>query len=155
MNRARLSVVIEADLPTVWGVVRDYESYPEFIPEMRSVRVVRKSAAAQDVEFGIELELLGLKKAIHYTLAMTETPPARIDWTLVRSDVLKGDDGGWEFRSLGERRTEATYHIEVKLGPFVPGAISRFLVEQSLPKLLSQFKRRAESRPAAGTESPN
>jgi ribosome-associated toxin RatA of RatAB toxin-antitoxin module len=153
MSSARQSVIIEADLPTVWGVVRDYEHYPEFIPEMRSVRVLRKADTAQDVEFGIELELLGMRKTVHYTLAMTDTPPNRIDWTLVRSDVLKGDDGGWEFRSLGERRTEATYHIEVKLGPFVPGAVSRFLVEQSLPKLLGQFKRRAESLPKAGTGS--
>jgi ribosome-associated toxin RatA of RatAB toxin-antitoxin module len=151
MQRAQATVIIEVPLATVWGVVRDYERYPEFISEMRSVKVLRRTATEQEVEFGIELELLGLKKSIHYTLAMTETPETSIRWRLVRSDTLKGDDGSWHFRSLGEGRTEATYQIEVKLGPFIPGAVSKFLVETSLPRLMSQFKRRAEAlagRPA-------
>ena len=145
MHRAQETVIIDVDLATVWGVVCDYERYPEFISEMRSVKVLRRTAGEQDVEFGIELELLGMRKRIHYTLAMLETPQTSIRWRLVRSDTLKGDDGSWHFRSLGERRTEATYQIEVKLGPFVPGAVSKFLVEHSLPRLLSQFKRRAET----------
>jgi len=145
MHRAQQTVIIDVGIASVWGVVCDYERYPEFISEMRSVKVLRRTASEQEVDFGIELELLGMKKRIHYTLAMTETPHTHIRWRLVRSDTLKGDDGSWQFRSLGERRTEATYEIEVKLGPFVPGAVSKFLVEQSLPRLMSQFKRRAEA----------
>jgi coenzyme Q-binding protein COQ10 len=146
MHRAQQTVVIDVSLPAVWGVIRDYERYPEFISEMRSVKVLHRTDTTQEVEFGIELELLGMKKLVRYTLAMTETPPASIRWRLVRSDTLKGDDGSWHLRSLGEHRTEATYQIEVKLGPFIPGAVSKFLVEQSLPRLLSQFKRRAEAK---------
>jgi coenzyme Q-binding protein COQ10 len=146
MQRAQRTVIIDVDLSTVWNVVRDYERYPEFISEMRSVKVLSRTATEQEVEFGIELELLGMKKGIRYTLAMTDTPMSSIQWRLVRSDTLKGDDGSWQFRSVGERRTEATYQIEVKLGPFVPGAVSKLLVEQSLPRLLEQFKRRAEAQ---------
>ena len=52
-----------------------------------------------------------------------------------------------EFQNLHEfvRKTEATYNIELSLGPLVPKAISSFLAEQSLPRLLSQYKARAES----------
>jgi coenzyme Q-binding protein COQ10 len=150
MPQAKQTVVIEVPLAQVWNVVCDYERYPEFISEMRSVRVLRREGPRQEVEFEIELELLGLKKRIHYTLAMTESPQSSIKWNLVRSETLKGDDGSWEFRALGERRTEATYQIELKLGPFIPRAVSNFLAEQSLPRLLSQFKRRAEERAPAG-----
>ena len=148
MQKAQQTVVIEAGLARVWDVVRDYERYPEFISEMRTVKVLRWTPTEQDVEFGIELELLGMRKVVSYTLGMVEVPQSSIRWRLVRSDTLKADDGSWHFRALGERRTEATYQIEVKLGPFIPGAVSRFLVEQSLPRLLGQFKRRAESPPA-------
>jgi coenzyme Q-binding protein COQ10 len=149
MQRAQQTVVIEAGLARVWDVVRDYERYPEFISEMRTVKVLRRTPTEQEVEFGIELELLGMRKVVTYTLGMVEVPQTSIRWRLVRSGTLKADDGSWHFRTLGERRTEATYQIEVKLGPFIPGAVSRFLVEQSLPRLLGQFKRRAESPPAA------
>ncbi len=149
MPQAKQTVVIDVPLPLVWEVVCDYEHYPEFISEMRSVRVLRRQPLQQEVEFEIELELLGLKKRIHYTLAMTEVLQSSIHWRMVKSDTLKGDEGSWQFRSLGERRTEATYQIEIKLSPFIPGAVSNFLAEQSLPRLLSQFKKRAESRAAA------
>jgi coenzyme Q-binding protein COQ10 len=152
MSQARQSVIIDVPLATVWTVVSDYARYPEFISEMREVRVLRHQGSEQDVEFEIELELLGMKKRIRYTLAMTETPTSSIRWKLVRSDILKGDDGSWHFRPLSERRTEATYEIELKLGAFVPRAVSNFLAEQSLPRLLSQFKTRAEGlRNQAGT----
>jgi ribosome-associated toxin RatA of RatAB toxin-antitoxin module len=140
-------VVVEVALGQIWNVVCDYERYPEFIPEMRSVRVLRREGPRQEVAFEIELELLGLKKRISYTLAMTESPQTSIQWSLVASDTLRGDDGRWLFKPLGERRTEATYEIELRLGPFIPRAVSSFLAEQSLPRLLSQFKRRAESLP--------
>jgi len=148
MHEARQTVVVDVPLATLWDVVCDYERYPEFIREMRSVKVLPRKGAEQEVEFGIELELLGMKKRIHYTLAMTDDPKSSIRWRLVKSDLLKGDEGSWHFRPLGESRTEATYQIELKLGPFVPRAVSNFLAQESLPRLLAAFKRRAEERAA-------
>ncbi len=145
MAQAQRSVVVNVPPEKFFGVISDFGSYSAFIPEMRSARVLENRGNVKRVAFEIELAVLAFKKKIHYTLEFTESPPAGVRWRLLESDLLKGNDGSWSLRDLGGGRTEATYQIELKLGPFVPGAVNTFLAEQSLPKMLDQFKNRAES----------
>jgi coenzyme Q-binding protein COQ10 len=148
MPQAQRSIEIGVSPDRLFEVVEDFPRYPEFIPDLRRVRVLRKGEASQDVEFELELALpLGMKKRIRYSLAFNEERPKSVKWRLISGEYLKGNVGSWTFRSLGENRTEATYNIELSFGPLVPKAISNFLAEQSLPRLLAQFKARAESLP--------
>jgi len=146
MPQAQRSIEIEVSPEKIFAVVQDFPRYPEFIPELKRVQVLRKSGNTQDVEFEVELALpLGIKKSIRYSLAFIADPPKTVRWHLISGEVIKGNTGSWTFRPLGENRTEAIYNIELSLGPLVPKAISSFLAEQSLPRLLSQYKARAES----------
>ncbi len=145
MPEAQRSVVVDVPREKLWAVISDYEKYPQFIPEMRSVRVLETKGALQRVAFEIEIQVLAFTRKVHYTLEFTNAPPATVRWRLVESDLVKGNDGGWTLEPAGDGKTKATYQIELRLGPLVPKAISNFLAEQSLPKLLDQFKRRAES----------
>ncbi len=148
MPQAQRSIEIGVPPEKIFAVVQDYSRYPEFIPELKRVSVLRKAGNTQDVEFEVELALpLGMKKRIRYSLAFVADPPNAVRWHLIAGEVIKGNTGSWTFRSLGENRTEATYNIELSFGAFVPKAVTNFLAEQSLPKLLSQYKARAESLP--------
>jgi coenzyme Q-binding protein COQ10 len=147
MPQAQRSIEIHASPEKIFEVVQDYPKYPEFIPELKRVSVLRKQGNSQDVEFEVELALpLGIKKRIRYSLAFTADPPNGVRWRLIDGEVLKGNTGSWSFRALGENRTEAVYTIELSFGALVPKAVSNFLADQSLPKLLSQYKARAEGR---------
>ncbi|MHB8418031.1 MAG: type II toxin-antitoxin system RatA family toxin [Myxococcales bacterium] len=145
MAEAQRSVVVAVPPEKLWSVISDYEKYPQFIPEMRAVRVLETKGNVQRVSFEIEIAVLAFKRRVHYTLEFTNTPPLRVRWRLIESDLIKGNDGGWTLEAAGEGKTRATYQIELRLGPLVPKAVSNFLAEQSLPKLLEQFKGRAES----------
>ncbi len=147
MPEAQRSVVVNVPREKFWSVVADYEKYPQFIPEMRSVRILEARGNIQKVAFEIEIAVLAFSRRVHYTLEFTNTPPEKVRWRLVESDLVKGNDGGWTLEAAGEGKTKATYQIELKLGALVPKAISNFLAEQSLPKLLEQFKGRAEALP--------
>jgi len=147
MAEAQRSVVVNVTREKFWSVISDYEKYPAFIPEMRSVRILETKGNVQRVAFEIEIAVLAFTRKVHYTLEFTNTPPEKVRWRLIDSDMVKGNDGGWTLEPAGEGKTKATYQIDLRLGALVPKAVSHFLAEQSLPKLLEQFKGRAESLP--------
>lgn len=145
MPNAQRSIEINVPLDKLFAVVQDFAKYPEFIPEMKQVNVLRKGSTGQDVEFHIELDLpLGMKKRIVYSLAFTEDAPKGVRWQLIKGEYMKGNVGNWAFKALADNKTEATYTIELSFGALVPKVVANFLAEQSLPKMLGQFKGRAE-----------
>jgi coenzyme Q-binding protein COQ10 len=146
MSEALRSVIVNVPPDKFFAVISDYESYPKFIPEMRSVRVLKTTGNIQQVAFEIEIQVMAFTKRVHYTLEFTNNPPVGVRWHLLESNLVKSNDGGWSLKATADgQRTDATYNIELKLGALVPKAISTFLADQSLPKLLEQFKNRAES----------
>jgi coenzyme Q-binding protein COQ10 len=140
MAGASRSIVINVPPEKLFDVVTDYESYAEFLPEVKSVRVER---AGPSVSVHYEVNLV---KTIKYSLKMTEERPTRVRWSLIKGDFMKENNGSWELKPAGEGKTEATYNIEVGVGPLVPKTITSMLVDKSLPSMLEAFKKRAENR---------
>ena len=140
MPAATRSIVIDAPVEKVFQVVTDYDRYAEFLPEVKRVSSKR---SGNQVEVHYEVDVI---KRIQYTLRMQEEPPHRVTWSFVKGEVMKDNHGSWLLEPAGEGKTKATYTIEMALGPLVPKAIVKALVEGSLPKMLDAFKRRAEGR---------
>jgi ribosome-associated toxin RatA of RatAB toxin-antitoxin module len=138
---------IEIDVPpdAMYRVITDYERYPEFLPEMETVRVVRRDGETCDVHF-----TLNLVKRLTYTLRLVGRPGKGLDWSLVEGG-FKANNGGWTLEALPGGRTRASYRVHVEVGVFVPGAIANRLIGQTLPATLKNFKARAESLARNGT----
>ena len=84
-------------------------------------------------------------KVITYTLKHTAERPTKLSWTMVRGEMMKGNDGTWMLKPGAQPgTTDVTYTIDLKLSSLVPGFIEKALAEQSLPGLLANFKARAE-----------
>lgn len=138
-------IVIAAPPSKVFDVIAAYERYPEFVPSVKTCRVLR-----QDVGVEVELELdLGVKR-IRYTLRHIEDRPRRVSWSLVRGDWMKVSNGSWELSEEGSGRTRARYTVEVQIAkpPLVPQAlidrVTDELTRVQLPRTLEAFKARAE-----------
>ena len=140
MPGATRAVVINTPVEKVFAVIKDYERYPEFLPEVKSTRISNRQGDEVDVQYEVDV----LKK-IRYTLRLKEEPPNRISWTFVEGELMRDNRGHWLLEDLGGGKTRATYNIEMKLGPLVPKSIVNVLVDSSLPKMLEAFKKRAES----------
>ena len=140
MPAATRSIVIDAPVEKVFRVVSDYDRYAEFLPEVKRVSTSERSG--NEVKVHYEVEVI---KTIKYTLKMREEPPHRVTWSFVTGEVMKDNHGEWVLEPSGDAKTKATYTIEMALGPLVPKAIVKALVEGSLPKMLEAFKRRAEA----------
>lgn len=141
MAGATRSVVIAAPPERVFEIIVDYDRYAEFLSEVKEARSSDRRGNEVDVHYGIDLV-----KRIHYTLHMVEERPRSVRWTFVRGEVMRDNRGSWTLEPTAEGMTRATYTIEVGVGPLVPRSIVNALVDQSLPKMLEAFKKRAEAR---------
>ena len=140
MAGATRSVVIDAPAERVFDIIVDYDRYAEFLPEVKEAKSSGRRNNEVDVHYGIDLV-----KRIHYTLHMVEDRPRTVRWTFVKGELMRDNHGSWTLEPTPDGKTRATYTIEVGVGPLVPRSIVNALVDQSLPKMLEAFKKRAES----------
>ena len=139
MPSASKSVEIDVSPEEFMKVVLDFESYPEFIPEMVAAKIVGQTGDVWEVAFGIHMV-----RRLDYTLKLTKASPTRVEWKLV-TGVFKKNQGSWNLRPLdGGTRTHADYTVDIQVGMFLPGSLVKTLVGKSLPSMLQTFKARAE-----------
>lgn len=143
MPGASRSITIDAPVSRVFAVITAYEQYPQFLSEVKTIRTANRRG--NEVEVHYEADVV---KRIRYTLRTRELPPDRLEWSLVEGEFMRANQGHWSLVDLGGGRTQATYTIEVTLGPLVPKSVVNVLVDSQLPKLLEAFKKRAESATA-------
>jgi ribosome-associated toxin RatA of RatAB toxin-antitoxin module len=146
MAQASRSVTVNVPPEKFFDVVSDFEKYPEFLPEVKRIKVEpgqggAKEGGAKDVTYMVDIKA----KVITYTLRHTSERPTVLRWTMIKGEMMKGNDGAWTLKPGPKPdTTEATYTIDLRLSALVPGFIEKALAEQSLPGLLANFKSRAE-----------
>ncbi len=140
MPSATRTVEIDCSPERFLSVIRDFESYPSFIPEMVSAKIVQQTGDVCEVSFGIHVV-----RRLDYTLRLTQVTPHRIEWRLV-SGVFRSNNGSWQLTPLADgSRTRAEYTVDIQVGMFLPGSLVRSLVGKTLPSMLQKFKARAEA----------
>ena len=140
MPGATSAIIMEVEPKTIYGVVRDFEAYSEFLPEIREAETIKKGTKSARARFEIKLI-----KTVLYALDYTLKPHREISWSFVEGNLFKDCFGAWQFEELEPGVTEATYNINVDFGLFVPKAITNMLVGNNLPTMMKKFKERAES----------
>ncbi len=140
MAGATRSIVIDAPVEKVFAVIRDYERYPEFLPEVKRIRLENRKGNEVDAHYEVDVV-----KTIKYSIRLVEDPPGGVRWTFLSGELMRDNRGSWSLEPLPDGKTRATYQIEMALGPWVPKSIVHALVDTQLPKMLEAFKKRAES----------
>src|SRR5437870_11495938 len=138
MAQASRSVTVNVPPEKMFDVIQDYEKYPEFLPEVKKVKVEAGQGSIKEVTYTVDIKA----KVITYTLKHTAEKPNKLTWTMIKGEMMKGNDGSWVLKPAAGGGTEATYTIDLKLSSLVPGFIEKALAEQSLPGLLTNFKNR-------------
>ncbi len=140
MPGATRTVQVTAPIERVFAVIADYERYPQFLPEVKAVRLSDRRGGEVNVHYRVQLI-----RSVRYTVRMVEEQPSRISWTFVEGEVMKDNKGEWRLEPDGAGGTRITYTVEARFGALVPRAITDKLIETSLPSMLEAFRRRAES----------
>ena len=138
-------VVIDAPIERVFDVITDYESYPEFLPEMRHVQLVSRNEEIAIVSFELEIIM-----RVGYTVRIIEDRPGSVTWTLQDAKMMSVNNGGWNLQARGNQ-THVTYGLEIRLRGLIPKSVSTRLMGTTLPNTLACFKARAEEISADGS----
>ena len=92
MASARRSIDVDVPPERFFEVVRDYARYPEFLPEVKAVKLGPREGDAVEVTYWLDVKL----KMYEFTLRHVDHPFERIDWHLVRGgDFIRKNQGAW------------------------------------------------------------
>ncbi|MCC6145546.1 MAG: hypothetical protein IT368_17205 [Candidatus Hydrogenedentes bacterium] len=144
MPAASRTEIYEIGLEPFYNTIIDYKSYPEFVDQLRSVRVLKHSETDARVKF-----TLHLIREVQYTLDLVHEYPHRVAWTLVKSDLFRKMDGAWDLKPKGKRKLQVTYSADVEANVLAPKFIVRQLVSHSLPRMMQTFYERAQQNMSA------
>ena len=125
------SVEIDAPIETVWEVVEDVASAPEWQSGLDSMEPIERDGEGRVV---LATSTTDAKvRQISTRVRFTYEPQRRLQWTQEKGD-LKSLVGAWELEDLGGR-TRATYRLEGDPGR-VLGMLVRGPVEDKLRGVL-------------------
>jgi ribosome-associated toxin RatA of RatAB toxin-antitoxin module len=139
MADASKSIEINCSTDHFFSVLTDFEKYPQFVSDLKGVTVLKHEDNVFHVKYRVNII-----KDIEYTLRLESNPPKTMTWKLVDGQMMKDNSGRWEIEKISDSRIRATYVIYLKLSGFIPSAVTNKLAELSLPKMLNEFKERAE-----------
>jgi len=124
----RASADIEAPIDAVWPVLQDVEQWAAWQGTLGHVDVLKRDA--EDRVSRCEVQIDAKIQKIRLELAITYDPPRGVSWERDGGD-LKHMEGSWQLEDLGDRRTRATYALEVE-----PGGILNLLINASVEEKL-------------------
>lgn len=136
MAGAQTSEVFNCTPEQFYRIVSDYESYPQFLSEVKACKVLKTEGQRKLVEYSVQVV-----KNFKYSLWMTETPNAEISWEFAGGDIFKTSSGSWKLTEESGK-TRAHYAVEATFNLFVPGPIAKALVNVNLPNMIAAYHKR-------------
>jgi ribosome-associated toxin RatA of RatAB toxin-antitoxin module len=154
----RAHALIEASWNTVWTTLTDYNRLADFIPGMKSSRVVEQKGDAATVEQVGEARFLIFSFPIEVTVVSTARPPDVID---IR--VLKGSfrrlDGGYRVRPAAAGRIALSWigliEPDFPLPPLLGEVVMRANIEDQFIGMVREIERREALRRQTKREPGN
>jgi coenzyme Q-binding protein COQ10 len=143
MAGAKHTTVMNVDLDALWAVITDYESYPEFVEGLESLKITKRSGSSVIANYVVSM----FGKKVHYTLKHTETPKKHLEWEMIEGEFFKHNNGSWDLKEKGKGKVEATYSVDVGFPLLVPKAIVNTLTGTQLPTMMKAFEEYATQKP--------
>lgn len=141
MAHAEYKQVVAVDRDKLFQTIVNYQDYPNFVEGCNRIQVERKGPGEARTHYAMTIV-----RDIEYTLDHKEFPDqGKMEWSLVKSDMLKKNAGKWELTSIGAGKTEVKYSIEIEFNIPVPGFILNQLVKGSIPSMIKSFEKRAKT----------
>lgn len=122
-----------------FDLVSDFESYPEFLSDVKNVEALKKGKKTGEYEFTVSII-----KTIRYKIKSTQKAPNEVDFQFTEGDIFKSMSGSWRIQDLAGGKCKVTYKIEASFGLLVPGAIAKTLIGVNLPAMMESFKKRVK-----------
>jgi ribosome-associated toxin RatA of RatAB toxin-antitoxin module len=154
--QVRAQAHVLAPLTIVWSTLTDYERLPEFVPGMKSSRVLdRKGPTATVAQTG-EARFLFFAVPIEVTVESTEQPPHTIEVRRV-AGTLRHLQGRYDMQVLStdpaqvQLRWTGSITPEADLPPLIGQSLMRRMITEQFEGMVREIERRAAASDAAST----
>jgi carbon monoxide dehydrogenase subunit G len=127
------SADMEVEARTVWAVISDYDNLADFIPHMRSSRVLRRDGDQVLIEQTGEFGFLFFRRPVEVRLSVAESPPRRIVAHAVGGN-LQSLEGRYAIESLPGGEVRLNYSGRLVPGFDVPRFVSRMAVRSTMAR---------------------
>lgn len=137
MASAETTEVFNCSPKEFFDLVADFEKYPEFLNEVKKVKILKKSGTQIEMEYTVSV-----LKTFTYKLKAELKEPISVRFHYTEGDVFKSMKGSWDIQPEGKDKCKVKYNVEANFGLLVPGAIAKTLVSVNLPMMIASFKTR-------------
>jgi len=133
------AVIIPAPPDRVWKVLVDFESRPNYMPNMKEVRIVRVDANRVWLAERLKVMFTTIRYQI---IAKLDPQRGVMHWDLDPSAPhdIASTTGSYQLTPLAQGRTLLTYRASVDTGKPVPHFIENLLLKRSLPHVVEGFR---------------
>ena len=142
-DEATQTIIVEATPEQCYGVVTQFDSYPEWAKDVKQAEVVERDEQGRAIE--VEFRAAAMGRSTHYTLRYDHAgAPERLTWKLSSGDLMRACDGIYDFRPLDGGRTEVSYNLAIELVVPLPGFVKR-RAEVRILNTVRELKARVEA----------
>lgn len=137
MASAKTTEIFNFPAQQIYDVIKDFDKYSEFLPEVKSSKVIEDLGKKKIVEMSVSMI-----KDFTYSIIATLDEPNGLSWVFNQGDVFKSNSGSWKLKPISDQQTQVTYEVSADFKIFVPSMISKKMIEVSLPKMMQSYKDR-------------
>ena len=135
---------IEAAADRCWDVAIDFESYPEWVRDVKEVRTLERDEQGRGHR--VEYRAAALGKSVRYVLEYDYSDaPNGFSWKFVEGDMLRRLDGSYRFEPDGPGSTRVQYELAVELSVPLPGLVKRRAAGLIMGSALKELKKQVEA----------
>lgn len=136
MAKLETEHVFNNTIADVFSGIRQFDKYTEYLQGVTGIEVLPPKLKGSLCQVKYDLNII---KNFYYTLDMFAEEPQKIWWTLDSSNLMKANNGSWEFFEIGPNQTKAIYTLDVKFKGLVPGKITDTVAKANLPAMFTGF----------------
>lgn len=138
MKEIRRSAIVEHSAAEMYRLVDDVESYPQFLPWCRAVRIEMVGGERQAT---LTVGLGAIRQS--FTTVNDNRPAEAIDLRLVEGP-FKRFKAAWRFKPLSASACEIVYTMQYEFASRVIGKLLEPLFDQIADTMVDAFTRRAD-----------
>src|SRR5579875_1049241 len=137
-------MVVAAPPERCFAVVADVERYPEWVADVKDVRVLERDVHGRPSVVSFRAGAFG--RSAHYVLEYDYSKaPHELTWSQRDGDITRSLDGRYEFAPTDDQSTEVHYELAIDLRVPMPGFVRRRAEGHILHAAVRDLKARVES----------
>lgn len=130
------SGTVAAAPAVVWRILTDYNRMADYVPDMKSARVVSRNGEKVIIDQLGAVRFLFFSRDIHLVVQVVEQAPHRIDVSLIEGD-MKIYRCTWELEASAGGGTRVIYNATIEPKFYVPGMVEASLVRRDIARMMA------------------